>query len=54
MRRSALALLAIVLCYSFAASAQQTAIPPELKPWEPWVMYGEEFRRCPLRSGMAA
>lgn len=54
MRRSALALLAIVLCYSVAASAQQTAIPPELKPWEPWVMYGEEFRRCPLRNGIAA
>ncbi|HEV8332931.1 MAG TPA: hypothetical protein VGQ22_16015 [Steroidobacteraceae bacterium] len=54
MRRSALALFAIVLCYSVAASAQQTAIPPDLKPWEPWVMYGEEFRRCPLRNGIAA
>jgi hypothetical protein len=53
MRRSALALLAIVLCYSLAASAQQIAVPPDLKPWEPWVMYGEEFRRCPLRNGVA-
>ncbi|HEX4970072.1 MAG TPA: hypothetical protein VFV69_03385, partial [Steroidobacteraceae bacterium] len=53
MRRSALALLAFVLCYSVAASAQQTTIPPDLKPWESWVMYGEEFRRCPLRNGAA-
>jgi hypothetical protein len=54
MRRSALALLALVLCYSVAASAQEVAIPPDLKPWESWVMYGEEFRRCPLRNGVAA
>ena len=54
MRRSALALLAIVLCYSAAVPAQQTPIPPDLKPWEAWVMYGEEFRRCPLRNGAAA
>lgn len=52
MRRSALALLAVVLCYSVALSAQQAAIPPDLKPWEPWVMYGEEFRRCPMRNGV--
>jgi hypothetical protein len=54
MRRSALALFAIVLCYSVAASAEQIAVPPDLKPWEPWVMYGEEFRRCPLRNGVTA
>jgi hypothetical protein len=54
MRRSALALLAIVLCYSAAVPAQQASIPPDLKPWEAWVMYGEEFRRCPLRNGESA
>ena len=54
MRRSALALLAILFCHIGAAAAQQLAIPPELKPWESWVMYGEEFRRCPLRNGVAA
>jgi hypothetical protein len=53
MRRSALALLAVVLCCPPAASAQQASIPPDLKPWESWVMYGEEFRRCPLRNGAA-
>src|SRR5678816_4854995 len=53
MRRSALALLAILFCHISAASAQQTTIPPDLKPWESWVMYGEEFRRCPLRNGAA-
>lgn len=52
MRRSALALLAVALCYSVALCAQQAAIPPDLKPWETWVMYGEEFRRCPMRNGV--
>jgi hypothetical protein len=54
MRRSALALLAILFCHIALVSAQQTAIPPELRPWESWVMYGEEFRRCPVRNGVAA
>ena len=54
MRRSALALLAIVFCHIAPAPAQQTAIPPDLKPWESWVMYGEEFRRCPVRNGVGA
>ena len=51
MRRSALALLAVLLCHATVVPAQQTAIPPDLKPWESWVLYGEEFRRCPLRDG---
>jgi len=54
MRRSALALLAIVFCHIGAAPAQQTATPPDLKPWESWVMYGEEFRSCPVRNGVGA
>jgi hypothetical protein len=55
MRRSALAPLAIVLlCISVTALAQQPAIPPDLKAWESWVMYGEEFRRCPMRNGVRA
>jgi hypothetical protein len=53
MRRSALALLAILFCHIGSVPAQQLAIPPELKPWESWVMYGQEFRRCPLRNGVA-
>ena len=55
MRRSALAALAIVLlCLSATAFAQQPAIPADLKAWEGWVMYGEEFRRCPVRNGVDA
>jgi hypothetical protein len=55
MRRSALAPLVIVLlCVSATAFAQQPAIPAELKAWESWVMYGEEFRRCPVRNGVDA
>jgi hypothetical protein len=49
-----MALLAIVLCYSAAVPARQTTLPPDLRPWEAWVMYGEEFRRCPLRNGFPA
>jgi hypothetical protein len=51
MRRSALALLAVLFGHVTLAFAQQPAIPADLKPWESWVMYGEEFRRCPLRNG---
>lgn len=55
MRLSALAPLAILLCnVATAAFAQQPAIPPDLKAWESWVMYGEEFRRCPVRNGVGA
>ena len=54
MRRSALALLVILFGHIGSVPAQQTAIPPELKSWESWVMYGQEFRRCPLRNGVAA
>ena len=54
MRRSALALLAIVFCHIAPVPAQQAAIPPDLRPWESWVMYGEEFRRCPVRNGVVA
>ncbi len=54
MRRSALALLAVLLCHITAVPAQQAAIPPDLKPWESWVLYGEEFRRCPVRNGVSA
>ncbi len=55
MRRSALAPLAIVLlCLSATALAQQSAIPADLQAWEGWVMYGEEFRRCPVRNGVDA
>src|SRR5688572_780165 len=51
MRRSALSSLAVLLSHVTLAFAQQPAIPADLKPWESWVMYGEEFRRCPLRNG---
>ena len=55
MRRSALALLAILLCHLTSPLPRSSrAIPPDLKPWESWVMYGEEFRRCPVRNGVAA
>lgn len=51
MRRSALACLILISCHVTAPLAQQAGIPPDLKAWEPWVMYGEEFRRCPMHEG---
>ncbi len=26
-------------------------VPPALAPWRNWVLYGEEFRSCPVRNG---
>jgi hypothetical protein len=54
MRRPVLAALAWLLCHASVLGAQQITVPAELKPWEPWVMHGEEFRRCPIRPASAA
>ena len=53
MYRLALLALAATMLFAGNALAQQASIPPTLKAWEPWVMYGEEYRRCPLRNGVA-
>jgi hypothetical protein len=31
--------------------AQTTVVPPALEPWRDWVLYGEQFRVCPVRNG---
>ena len=54
MYRLVLLALAATMLFAGNALAQQASIPPTLKAWEPWVMYGEEYRRCPLRNGVAA
>jgi hypothetical protein len=45
MRTAALALL----CNGLALA--QAPIPKELESWQPWVQYGQEFRRCPFFAG---
>ena len=45
MRTLALALL----CHTLAQA--ETPIPKELEGWQPWVEYGQEFRRCPFLAG---
>ncbi|HJR71966.1 MAG TPA: hypothetical protein VKA43_18115, partial [Gammaproteobacteria bacterium] len=30
----------------------QVAIPDALEPWRDWVLFGEEFRACPVRNGV--
>lgn len=32
-------------------AAQVAVVPPALDPWRDWVLYGEEFRACPVRNG---
>ncbi len=44
---TAVALLAV----SARLLAADIAVPPDLQPWEGWVLQGEEFRRCPFVSG---
>jgi hypothetical protein len=43
----------LVLCagftlFSTGVHAAEAPIPDELKPWQAWVLRGEEFRRCPF------
>jgi hypothetical protein len=32
-------------------TAQTPDVPAALAPWRDWVLYGEEFRACPVRNG---
>jgi hypothetical protein len=32
-------------------AAQEIDVPEALLPWRNWVLYGEEFRACPVRNG---
>ena len=32
-------------------AAQTPDVPAALAPWRDWVLYGEEFRACPVRNG---
>ena len=43
----------VTVLFLSSATAQETGAPEALKPWEPWVTYGEEHRRCPLREGVS-
>ncbi len=37
----------ICLRNTFAAPLDKTAVPPDLAPWIPWVMHGQEEKFCP-------
>ena len=49
MRRSACSARRSALSFSSLRSTAGDPAGPET--WESWLMYGEEFRRCPLRNG---
>ncbi|HEY7378390.1 MAG TPA: hypothetical protein VH542_06875, partial [Steroidobacteraceae bacterium] len=34
--------------------AAEVAVPPDLQPWQGWVLQGEEFRHCPFINGSGA
>ncbi len=41
--------LALLLCFlALPLQAKDVAVPPELQPWVPWVLQGNEEQRCPL------
>jgi hypothetical protein len=44
--------LVVVVLPSAGLLAQPVpSVPPALAPWRDWVLYGEEFRACPVRNG---
>lgn len=34
-----------------ATASAQVAVPESLEPWRDWVLYGEEYRACPVLNG---
>ena len=40
-----------LLAISARLLAADIAVPPDLQPWQGWVLQGEEFRRCPFVIG---
>ncbi len=49
-------MLLLALC-SINLQAAEVPLPEELRPWQAWVLQGQEFRRCPFfatRPGMDA
>lgn len=52
MRRSpTVAALIALLGVLSAARGQDVDVPEPLAPWRDWVLYGEEFRDCPVLNG---
>ena len=54
---SVLALSSFGVCCLFSlgrVAAQPVVVPDSLEPWRNWVLYGEEFRACPVLNGSAA
>jgi hypothetical protein len=44
----------LVLAIPGRILAADVAVPPDLQPWQSWVLQGEEFRRCPFINGSGA
>jgi hypothetical protein len=44
--------LVCALALSAPVYAAEVAVPPDLQPWQSWVLHGEEFRRCPYLTGV--
>ncbi len=44
----------LLLAIPLRLLAADVTVPPELQPWQSWVLQGEEFRRCPYATGSQA
>ncbi len=44
-------LIATVWPSALALAQPVPDVPAALAPWRNWVLYGEEFRACPVRNG---
>ena len=51
--RFALCCFVPIAAVLFAAplAAQDADVPAALAPWRDWVLFGEEYRACPVRNG---
>lgn len=49
--RTSLCLVIASLGWVGAAAQAQTNVPEPLRPWQQWVLHGEEFLSCPARNG---
>ncbi|HKE43539.1 MAG TPA: hypothetical protein VKB41_03270 [Steroidobacteraceae bacterium] len=44
----------LLLAFPGRILAAEVAVPPDLQPWQGWVLQGEEYRRCPFITGNQA
>jgi hypothetical protein len=51
IRRSLLSLICLASYFAAPPASAQIEVPEPLELWRQWVLYGEDFRACPLLNG---